>query len=1135
MVQRRSAAFRRMARCALLTSVMPFAVQAQAQERPTESVHAPHAGTISAAPISVAPISSAPVSVAPLGIAPGGVMPGGSSVDEPQVVINPPGTPTTARDPNDITGVGQMFINQGGGSLSLCTGTLVNPRMVILAAHCMNTSPASAYGTETGNKQMAFGFKADNLQGVRDWLFGNPTTGVTAFRSTPANAMFNVNQVSYLTDSLKPENRGFLQADVAIATLDTPAVGIPAWALLFSALPAPSSINNATGTGYHVVITGYGRNGTGLNGDTGGIDYRRRVAENYLGALTSLSDVDLFLYGDTARTLNQNLYMTDLDDPRRGTASASRFDFNLFKDNALPNEGITAGGDSGGPLILDKTYSKPVVLGVLSGGTRYYAAQPSSSYGTTSFYQPLYLYWDYIVASNPYRYVSAKAGDAKWTDATHWQTELDPSYQVIQNGKLVNGVPTTAGQGEAGSGGDFGQLCFESASSSICKDLATGIYYQNGVAVAQDPVDRGPAAVARAAATLANGLPGATNFVPNNTNPVKASGIVGRYFDVTLGAAGTTTLDTSVTIDRLSIANSQARLNVTSTGSLTSLIEINQLNGQTIVDGRVATGGDYFLLGGLLSGSGRVDSRFLTSVSGTIAPGTIGTIGTLTIGGNLILASGTQLAIDIGNNGASDRIALVRNGTTDGLASIGGSVLFNPVAGSTIRYNDSYTILTAAGEIRGRFAQPGALSAILRPVLSYTANSVTARIDAGSYASVVAQTPIQTAYAQLLDQNRSNYAAVAGAYGILDLQSQAGIQASLEGLAPRSETTKRAIGTVAMDNVARFYRERLAAIDPAQPLGGTLAVMGRPSDVVVGAVMAPTMGVAAQTDASVTSIREGVLPDDASAFLAGGYIRGSSPGMPGTNPASGRDEFDGFYIAGGVEKALSDTAVLGFGLSYSDVDGQQRFGQQARGELIQGTLYGKVQAPMGVTVDAQFGAGVYQARTSRNVTLGTTPFTLRARDNALALSAEVGAGYLFGTDQLHIGPRVAVRASQLGFTPTVETGGGPALRYDADNYTSLQGRAGAVLDGAFGGFRPFASAYYVREFEDRAAFFTANFANGIGPSVAFALPSRDDEWGEVGGGFAFGSDKVEFSVAADTTIERDIRNQSYRGTVKVRF
>lgn len=1128
MLNGRSRGFRRLVRCALLTSVVPFA--AQAQDRPVESIDAPHAG-----PVSVAPPGAASVSIAPAGLAPGGVLPGGSSIHEPQVVINPPGTPTTALDPNDITGVGQMFISQGGGSLGLCTGTLVNPRMVILAAHCMNTRPASAYGTEAGNTPMAFGFKGNNLPGVRDWLFGNAATGVVAFRSTPANAFYNVNQVSYLTDSLKTENRGFLQSDVAVATLDTPAVGIPAWALLFSALPAPSSINPSTGTGYHVTITGYGRNGTGLNGDTGGIDYRRRVAENYLGALASLSDVDMFLYGDTSRTLNQNLYMTDLDDPRRGTASASRFDFNLFKDNALPNEGITAGGDSGGPLILDRTFSKPVVIGVLSGGTRYYAAQPSSSFGTTSFYQPLYLYWDYIVASNPYRYVSAKAGDAKWSDATHWQTELDPSYQIIQDGKLVNGVPTTAGQGEAGSGGDFGQLCFETASSSICKDLATGIYYQNGVAVDRDPVATGPAAVARAAATLANGLPGASNFVPNNTDPVKASGIVGRYFDVTLGAAGTTTLDTTATIDRLSIANSAARLNVTSAGSLTSLIEINQLNGQTVVDGRVRTGGDYFLLGGLLSGSGRVDSRFLTSVSGTIAPATIGTIGTLTIGGNLILASGTQLAIDIGTGGVSDRIAVVRNGTTDGLASIGGSVLFNPVAGSTIRYNDSYTILTAAGEIRGRFAAPGALSAILRPVLSYSSTSVTARIEAGSYAGVVGNTPVQRAYAQLLDQNRGNYAALSEAYGILDLQTQAGIRGSLEGLAPRSETTKRAIGTVAMDNVARFYRERLAAIDPAQPLGGTLAVMGRPNDVVMGAVMAPSTGIAPQADGAVTSVREGVLPDDASAFLAGGYIRGSAPSMPGAMPMGGRDEFDGFYIAGGIEKALSDSAVLGFGLSYSDVDGQQQFGQTAKGELIQGTLYGKAQAAMGATIDAQFGAGIYQARTTRNVTLGTTPFTLRARDNALALSAEVGAGYMFGTDQLHIGPRVAVRASQIGFTPTVETGGGPALRYDADNYTSLQGRAGAVLDGAFGGFRPFASAYYVREFEDRAAFFTANFASGVGPSVAFALPSRDRDWGEVGGGFAFGSDTVEFSVAADTTIERDIRNQSYRGSVKVRF
>ncbi|MFX8281873.1 hypothetical protein ABTL36_19420, partial [Acinetobacter baumannii] len=80
------------------------------------------------------------------------------------------------------------------------------------------------------------------------------------------------------------------------------------------------------------------------------------------------------------------------------------FDFNIFKDNALSGEGITGPGDSGGPLILDRTYAKQLVIAVLSGGTRYFSAQPSGSYGTSAFYQPLYLYWDYIAAANPYRY-----------------------------------------------------------------------------------------------------------------------------------------------------------------------------------------------------------------------------------------------------------------------------------------------------------------------------------------------------------------------------------------------------------------------------------------------------------------------------------------------------------------------------------------------------------------------------------------------------------------------------------------------------------------------------------------------------------------------------------------------------------
>ena len=65
---------------------------------------------------------------------------------DPQIVIADPGTPTTARDPVDINGVGQMVADIGGGFIGLCTGSLINPRTVIFAAHCVNDEPATDYG-----------------------------------------------------------------------------------------------------------------------------------------------------------------------------------------------------------------------------------------------------------------------------------------------------------------------------------------------------------------------------------------------------------------------------------------------------------------------------------------------------------------------------------------------------------------------------------------------------------------------------------------------------------------------------------------------------------------------------------------------------------------------------------------------------------------------------------------------------------------------------------------------------------------------------------------------------------------------------------------------------------------------------
>ena len=72
-------------------------------------------------------------SLAPLNIA--------APVNDPNIVIAPPGTSVTDRDPTNVTDVGQMIIDQKNGFIGLCTGTLITPRTVIFAAHCDNESP----------------------------------------------------------------------------------------------------------------------------------------------------------------------------------------------------------------------------------------------------------------------------------------------------------------------------------------------------------------------------------------------------------------------------------------------------------------------------------------------------------------------------------------------------------------------------------------------------------------------------------------------------------------------------------------------------------------------------------------------------------------------------------------------------------------------------------------------------------------------------------------------------------------------------------------------------------------------------------------------------------------------------------
>ena len=1072
-------------------------------------------------------------------------------------------SPTDIIDGSDVNGVGIMYRDDG----FVCTGTLINPRTVIFAAHCVNDMMSADYSTVNGGVPVAFAFQNDARPGLIDWISNG-------YRTNTSLSVYNVNNIAYHPDSLDPPALSFLYGDVAMATLDTPAADVPTWTMLFSALPAPDAISETSGTGYHVTVTGYGRSGSGITGSSYGIDFRRKTAENFLGMLGSLDDIDSFLFGAPGG-YTQNLYQTDFDDPER----ENPYDFNAFKDDALPNEGNTAGGDSGGPLILDQTFDEKTILGVLSGGSRYFLDQPQSSYGGTSFYQPLYLFWDWIAQNNPYRYATAKAGDGKWSDPDHWVTALDPNYRIIDsNGALVNGVPTSPGAGAFGADDaqKFGQLCYQptDGSDNVCYDVGTNTTIVNGEPVTEDAevaagatggatvtnnkgkveiAERSPTAASASLdasaepqaegditatalpdATLANGLPGASSFVPDNIDPVASQDIVGRYYDVTLSAAGTTTLDTDATVDRFTISGTEAALDITSEGSLTSEMDVAHLAGMVNVDGTLESQGDYFLLSGLLSGGGTVRAPYLTNVMGTIAPGGVGTVGTLSIEGNAILTSGSTLHVDLGANGASDVLAVTTSEAgDDGVASVGGRVVFGAASGARPRYGDSYTFVTAQGGVEGSFTEPAQLSAILKPVLSYSDNAVAMRIDAGLYADVVNGASVtQTSFAQLLDQNRSLYANYANLYGEADLLSVEGIQASLEAMAPRTETLKTSMSEVLNDNMARFYRDRLTKLDGGA-MGGTLTMTGQPIQLAAASLNNMDLGMD-QGGGGDSVTREGVLPDDMSAFLAGGYIDGKAQPMRSIMPM-GRDKFDGWYVALGVEKAFGDTGVVGLSASFSEVKGNTAASDWGRARLYQGTVYGAFDLG-GLKLDAVGSAGTMATRSRRAFAVGATPYTLYGSDQELALSGEIGLSKALGDDGFSIVPRAALRGAYISSGNLAEYGGDAALVIHRHAIQSAQGRLGATAKADRGGFRPYLTANYVHEFRDQPAFLQANLIGGTGPLAPFALGGQDKNWAEIGGGLTVTTGNVDISLSADTTAWRsDVEYQSYRASLKFRF
>ena len=236
----------------------------------------------------------------------------------------------------------RLFTPIGG-----CTGSLISSTAVLTAKHCFNAESAAGVTVQFTNAQGI-------VQASRT------ASSVDVFGAFPA---------------LAPDG-----TDLAVVTLSSAVTGY-----------TPLRLADSVTLRETVRMVGYGWNGVGSTGHGFSADGRRWAADNVIDGIGAAGNAAGQAIVGSANTIS-----TDFDD---GTAAANRLGGATFGSSATPveNEGTTAPGDSGGPLLVLRN-GEWVIGGVLNGGTT-----STSVFGDVSW-------WAGVSETDPRAFIEAGGG-----------------------------------------------------------------------------------------------------------------------------------------------------------------------------------------------------------------------------------------------------------------------------------------------------------------------------------------------------------------------------------------------------------------------------------------------------------------------------------------------------------------------------------------------------------------------------------------------------------------------------------------------------------------------------------------------------------------------------------------------------
>ncbi|HRO03201.1 MAG TPA: autotransporter domain-containing protein, partial [Terricaulis sp.] len=499
-------------------------------------------------------------------------------------------------------------------------------------------------------------------------------------------------------------------------------------------------------------------------------------------------------------------------------------------------------------------------------------------------------------------------------------------------------------------------------------------------------------------------------------------------------------------------------------------------------------------------------------------------IGTLTIQADTILASNSELLIELGNN-VSDRLAVTGDADTTGVASLGGDLWLTPAG--TPRNNQTFTVVSAAGGVDGRFDSVQGFLGILRPTVTYGANSVTVKLKAGSIFDLLLHNPVLAPIAYALDQLReSHYSSLYDLYGVIDLMDVRSMERALGSLTPTAMLDTNALTAMQGARFGNTLQDRLSLLSRAGGAPG-LSVSGSPGQVLAfggdaGLSAAGELAFAsAMTDTHVSA-----MPNGLSAFFTGGYDESLSSPVSGRTAQSVDDGMRTWHVIGGVEQTFG-AFTMGVAAGYSRGESMQMTGVQADNEVTQTAFYGVYRFDNGAYVSGMAGAGTSRANTERRFNEGHMDYRMGGDVSGEIFLASFETGVNFEmANGLIVTPHLGVNSYNVSMDGFAETGGNvAALNVGNNEYEMLEARFGVRMAGAFNfvngwAFTPSLDAAMVANLGGDEGGVWANFV--AAPDVPFFIPgqTRDDHWGELNAGFRLVRGDTSIGFQAETSVGR---------------